>query len=63
MFFNAVRIMVLVSDVQYHVPIKLCKTAESIHHRHAKTQKYQIKLILYFGHSRNRLEGCQCDFQ
>ena len=31
MLSNAVKIMIFVSDVQYYVPIKLCKTAGSIH--------------------------------
>ena len=31
MFSNAVKIMILISDVQYYVPIKLCKTAGSVH--------------------------------
>ena len=30
MFSNAVKIMIFISDVQYYVPIKLCKTAGSI---------------------------------
>ena len=30
-FSNAVKIMKFISDVQYYVPIKLCKTAGSIH--------------------------------
>ena len=30
-FSNAVKIMLFISDVQYYVPIKLCKTAGSIH--------------------------------
>ena len=30
MFSNAVKIMIFISDLQYYVPIKLCKTAESI---------------------------------
>ena len=30
-FSNAVKIMIFISDVQNHVPIKLCKTAGSIH--------------------------------
>ena len=29
-FSNAVKIMVFISDVQNYVPIKLCKTADSI---------------------------------
>ena len=31
MFSNAVKIMTFISDVQYYLPIKLCKTAGSIH--------------------------------
>ena len=31
MFSNTVQIMIFTSDVQYSVPIKLCKTAGSIH--------------------------------
>ena len=31
MFSNTVKIMLFISDVQYYVPIKLCKTAGSIH--------------------------------
>ena len=31
MLSNAVKIMIFISEVQYYVPIKLCKTAGSIH--------------------------------
>ena len=31
MLSNTVKIMFLISDVQYYVPIKLCKTTGSIH--------------------------------
>ena len=31
LFSNVVKIMLFKSDVQYYVPIKLCKTAGSIH--------------------------------
>ena len=30
-FSNAVKIMVFISDVWNYIPIKLCKTADSIH--------------------------------
>ena len=30
-FSNAVKIMLFISDIQNYVPIKLCKTAGSIH--------------------------------
>ena len=29
MFYNAVKIFIFISDVQYNVPIKLCKPQES----------------------------------
>ena len=31
LFSNSVKIMLFISDVQYYVPIKLCKTTGSIH--------------------------------
>ena len=31
LFPNAVKIMLFISDIQYYVPIKLCKTTGSIH--------------------------------
>ena len=31
MFSNTVKIMIFISDIQYYAPIKLCKTAGSIH--------------------------------
>ena len=31
MFSNTVKIMIFISDVQYYVPIQLCKTTASIH--------------------------------
>ena len=31
MFSNTVKITLFISDVQYYVPIKLCKTTGSIH--------------------------------
>ena len=66
MFSNAVKIMVFILDVQYYVPIKLCKSAGSIHlfkkYMHNKTGKCKIKLKLYLGYFRNRLEGGQCEF-
>ena len=30
-FSNAVKIMLFISDVQHYIPVKLCKTADSIH--------------------------------
>ena len=31
LFLNIVKIMLFISDIQYYVPVKLCKTAGSIH--------------------------------
>ena len=65
-FSNAVKIMIFILDVQYYVPIKLCKTTGSIHLFKIigmlKPENIKFKLKLYLGHSRNRLEGNQCDF-
>ena len=66
MFFNTVKIMIFISDVQYYVPIKLCKNWRKYpfvqNHRHAETWKHQMKLKLYLGFLRNILEGSQFDF-
>ena len=31
LFSNTVKIMLFISDAQYYIPVKMCKTAESIH--------------------------------
>ena len=31
LFSNAVKIMLFISDAQYYVPLKLCRTSGSIH--------------------------------
>ena len=31
LFSNVVKIMLFISDVQYYIPVKLCRTAGSIH--------------------------------
>ena len=31
LFSNIVKIMLFISDIQYYIPVKLCKTAVSIH--------------------------------
>ena len=31
LFSNVVKIMLFISDIQYYIPVKLCKTAGSIH--------------------------------
>ena len=55
LFSNAVKIMLFIFDVQYYVPIKLYKTTGSI-------QLCEIKMKLYLGYNRDRLEGGQHDF-
>ena len=46
-FFHAVKIMIFIWEVQYYVPIKLCRTAGRIHlfnnYRHTETWKHQTK--------------------
>ena len=59
--------MLFISDVQYYVPKKLCKTAGSIHlfkiTGTLKSGECNIKTKLHLGCYRNRLEGDQCDFR
>ena len=59
-FSNALKIMVLISDVQNHIPKKLCKTACSIHlfkiTGTLKAENIKLNKILYMGHARDRLE-------
>ena len=31
LFLNRVKVMLFISDIQYYIPVKLCKTASSIH--------------------------------
>ena len=67
LFPNAVKSMLFISDLQYHVPVKLCITAGSIHLFKVtdmlKVENVKIKMKLHFGCNRNRLEGGQHDFE
>ena len=60
LFSNVVKIMFFISDVQYYVPIKLCKTASSIHlfkiTGMLMPDKVETKQTLYLGYFRSRLE-------
>ena len=60
MFSNAMKIMIFISDVQYNVPIKLCKMSGNIHlfQISGTVMSENVKL----NHLRNRHEGSQCDF-
>ena len=66
MFSNAVKMMTFISDVQYYVSIKLCKTAERIHFLKTngmlKPENIKLNQNIYLRYSRNRLERSQCDF-
>ena len=59
LFSNAVTVMLFISDVQYYVPIKLCKTAGSIHLFKITgiltPDKVKLK-TLYLEYFRSRLE-------
>ena len=65
-FSNAVNIMMIISNVQNYMPIKLCKTVGSIHlFKITGTLKAEhIKLnINYIWDTRDRLEKSHSDFQ
>ena len=57
LFSNIVKIMLFISDIQYYVQVKLCKTAGSIHvfRITGKIMMDKVK-ILYMGCLRDRLE-------
>ena len=66
MFSNAVKIMLFISDAQYYGPVKLCRTAESIHLFKITGTLFpeNVKLKQFnLGCNRIRLEGSQCDFK
>ena len=50
LFSNIVKIMLFISDVQYHIPVKLCKTAGSIHlfNITGKIMMDKVKLNKYY---------------
>ena len=66
MVSNAVKITLFISDVQYHIPIKLCKTAGSIHlfkiTGTLKPENVKLNQNYIWDIIENRLEGGQCDF-
>ena len=43
LFSNIVKIMLFISDVQYYVPVKLCRTAGSIHLFKITENSYQTR--------------------
>ena len=49
-FSNVVKIMLFISDIQYYVPVKLCKTAGSIHlfRITGKVMTGKVKLNKYY---------------
>ena len=59
-FLNATKIMLLISDVQNYIPIKLCKTSGNIHlfitKGTLKSEDIKTKQKLLTGHIRNKLE-------
>ena len=59
--------MIFILDIQKYVPIKLCKTAGSIHlfkfTDTLKAKNIKLKKKLHMGHARDRLERSHSDFQ
>ena len=59
--------MLFISDVQNYVPIKLCKTAGSIHlfkiKGTLKPKNIKLNKMLPMGHTTDRLERSHSDFQ
>ena len=59
--------MIFISDVQNYVPIRLCKTTDSIHLFKIigmlKAENIKLKQKLFMGYIGYRLERSHCDFQ
>ena len=53
LFSNVAKIKLFISDMQYYMPIKLCKTAGI---RNIDARQGKDKKALYLGYFRNRLE-------
>ena len=55
-----------ISDMQNYAPIKLCKTAGSIHlfkiRGMLKPENIKLNTKLFMGYNGNRLERSHCDF-
>ena len=65
-YSNAAKIIIFISDVHPYVPIKLCKTAGSIHLFKIigmLKAKNKIRQKLFMGHIGDRLERSHSDFQ
>ena len=66
LFAKAVKIMLFISDAQYYIPVKLCRTASSIHlfkiTRKLIPEHVKLKKNI-MGCHRNRLERSQYDFK
>ena len=66
MFSNAVKIMIFVSDVQNYIPVKLCKTAGSIHlfkiTGTLKAENVKLNKNYIWEHNRDGLERSHGDF-
>ena len=60
-FSNILKIILFISDVQNYIPIKLCKTSGSLYLfkikvKAIKARRYKVKLKLFMGHIRDKLE-------
>ena len=60
LFSNIIKIMLFISDVQYYIPLKLCKTAGHIHlfkiTGMITVDKIKLNKHLCMGHFGDRLE-------
>ena len=67
LYSNTVTIMLFFSDVKQYVPVKLCKTAGSIHlfqiYGQLDPDQIILRKELSVGHDKNRLERSLCDFE
>ena len=67
LYSNTVTIMLYFSDVKQYIPVKLCKSAGSIHlfqlYGQLNSDQIVLEKELSMGHDKNRLERSLCDFE
>ena len=67
LYSNTVTIMLFFSDIKQYVPVKLCKTAGSIHlfqiYGQLDPKPNNSRKELSMGHDKDRLERSLCDFE
>ena len=67
LYSNTVKVMLFFSDIKQYIPVKLCKTAGSIHlfqiYGLLTSDQITLKKKISVGYYQNRFERSLCDFE